>query len=82
MSEKVLGFKQKDAITTGGLLKVEEYIISKNWLVPVVSLEELEKARKDSLIKLKKEFKCIQTLKLFEALWDDIITWAKKEAEK
>lgn len=43
MSEKVLGFKEKDALYDDGMDLVQGWAIDEDKLVPVVSLEWLEK---------------------------------------
>ncbi len=75
MSEKVLGFKEKDAYDVKGLHPFAHYRIQKIKLVPVVSIKWLEN-----------EFDKIRSRLDMEATLDELqyalLSAAKKEARK
>jgi len=70
MSEKVLGFKERDALYDNGDALVKGWTIDEEKLVPVVSLEAL------------KEFSRKQQKKMYPDInVEDLLSWAKKQSK-
>ena len=78
MSEKVLGFKEKDAWKSGIKVKGQYYYQTfEAELVPVVSLQALRKYHKEYI----KDNQYIEG-GLVSVILDDLLSWAEKEAKK
>ena len=91
MSEKILGFKEKDAFFAlykdwekGGKKEFPEYTIDKSKLVPVVSLQAIkewcmkEKQVLSFLIDHKEKYKQAEG---YNKALNRILSWAEKEAK-